>query len=172
MIMAVLSEFPDDFEANKALLFHGRLHEPMTTRHAVDYSVIKCHLLSVFHTPEAYAPDVLSSKLEELLRGPQLQKTMALSPDAELFFSEYMRRLAFEYVDLFIRGDSRNSTFAFGIPRSGASMARSCAVSVRRMLSGIAVSDHLSETERMLIESALRDAYARVFSGYQEELDN
>lgn len=170
IIQEALAQSPDDFEANKALLYHGRLHEPLTTRHAVDFSIVKCHLFSVFHTPEAYTPDQLDAKLSELLRGEQLRRVMALAPDGGQFFLEYLGRLAFEYVDLFIRSDSKYSRIAFGMGRTPESTARKCAEPVRDMLDAIRQSDHLSDEDRPLLLAAVRNGYARVFSGYEHFL--
>lgn len=173
IIMDALAQNPDDFEANKALLYHGRLHEPMGMARGkgLDFSIIKSHLLSVFHTPDAYTPEVLDAKYEELLRGPQLAKVMALSPDPEAFFSEYIHKLGFDYIDLFIRGDSKYNSIAFGFGRSAESTARKCAEPVRGMLMEVARAGRLTDTERLLLTSALRVGFAQVFGGYAGFLD-
>lgn len=171
MIQAELAKNPDDFAANAALLFHGRLHEPMKGR-ALDFSIIKCHLLCVFHEPDQYPKDVLDDKYEELLRGAQLRRTMALAPDADAFFGAYIRRLAFEYIDLFIRGDSRYSNVAFGIGRTPESLARKCADPVRAMLAEIAQTGRLTEAERALLLASLREGYAQVFPGFARFIEN
>ncbi len=170
MIQDALAKTPNDFFANRALLFHGRLHEPMRGR-ALDFSIIKCHLLSVFEKPESYTDAQIDEKLSDLLHSDQLKRTMSLSDDAELFYIEYLRRLAYEYVDLFIRGDSRYSRVAFGFHRSPDSLARACADPVRRMLRKIDASPHLDETSRGLLLSAVRDGYARVFPGSVQFLE-
>lgn len=170
IIQEALSIAPDDFEANKALLFHGRLHEPMRGR-AVDFSIIKCYLLRVFDQPGAYTQEKLDEMFDELLRGPQLQITMALAPDGDVFLAEYLRRLAYEYIDLFIRGDSKYSRVAFGFSRSLAAMAQKCAVPVRNMLDNIQDSGQLDDTQRLLLYHAVRDGFAAVFPGSAEELD-
>lgn len=163
MIMQALAASPDDFDANCALLFHGRLHEPMALGREVDFSIIKCHLLSLFDRPARYPAERLDAMAEELLRGPQLRRTMELAPDAETFFAEYLRRLSYEYVDLFVRGDRRNSSLVLGFNRSAASLARRCAGQVDGMLAEIEASDRLTEAERMLLMGTLREAFRRVF---------
>lgn len=169
LIMEALQNDPDDFEANKALLYHGRLHEPMKGS-GVDYSIIKSHLLSVLEYPETYREEILREKYEELLRGPQLLKTMRLAPDAESFFWTYLRRLAFEYIDLFIRGDSRYNRSAFGIFRSNSTIARKCAVPVRRMLQNVKSTPYLDDTQRMILKDAIIDGYHVSFPGAEEQL--
>lgn len=171
IIQDALAAAPDDFDANLALLYHGRLHESLAHGNKLDYSIIKCHLLSIFQTPDQYTPQELEAKCEELLHGAQLQKTMALSPDPDALFAEYIYALAAQYVDLFIRGDTRNNSVGFGFMRSQASLARRCAPVVRGMLAVIAGADRLTFPERQLLTAALREGYARSFPGHTGELD-
>lgn len=171
IIQDALAAAPDDFDANLALLYHGRLHESLTHGNKLDYAIIKCHLLSIFHTPDQYTPQELDAKYEELLRGPQLQKTMALAPDPDALFAEYVYALAAQYVDLFIRGDTRNNSVGFGFMRSQASLARRCAPIVRGMMAMIAGEERMTLPERQLFAAALREGYARSFPGHMGELD-
>ncbi|MDR0929207.1 MAG: hypothetical protein LBM74_05775 [Oscillospiraceae bacterium] len=164
LIQAALRETPDDFAANRALLFHGRLHEPMRG-HSVDFSIVKCHLMHIF---EDGAED--AAAYEELLRGEQLRRTMALAPDADAFFNAYLRRLAYEYIDLFIRGDSRNTRGALGFALRADTMAARCAGAVRKMLEGVMGSARPDEAEKLLLMEAIRDGFARVFPGETERL--
>jgi hypothetical protein len=159
MIQAALRENPDDFAANRALLFHGRLHEPMRG-HQVDFSIVKCHLMHIF---EDGADD--AAAYEELLRGEQLRRTMALSGDGDAFFAAYLRRLAYEYIDLFIRGDSRNTRGALGFALRAETVAERCAGAVRRMLEGVMGSARLDEGEKLMLLEAVRDGFARAFPG-------
>lgn len=169
IIQEALKANPDDFDANRALLYHGRLHEPMRGR-GLDFSIVKCHLLSIFHTPEKYSAREMAEKAEELLRGEQLQKTMALSGDGEAFFAEYIEKLSAEYVDMFIRSDSRYANMAFGFARSKDSLAKTCAEPVRRMLENIRESALLDENQRMLLLRAVRQGYTSLFPGYAGSL--
>ncbi|MDR0896847.1 MAG: hypothetical protein LBN04_03220 [Oscillospiraceae bacterium] len=164
MIQAALRENPDDFAANRALLFHGRLHEPMRG-HSVDFSIVKCHLMHIFEDGVDNA-----AAYEELLRGDQLRRTMALAPDADAFFAAYLRRLAYEYIDLFIRGDSRNARGALGFPLRAETVAARCAEAVRKMLEGVMGSARLEAGEKLLLTEAIRDGYARAFPGEVERL--
>lgn len=171
IIQEALRVNPDDLEANRALLFHGRLHEPMTRGSGIDFSIIKCYLLHIFDDPSAYSDAVLDAKYDELLRDAQLQRTMTLSGDPETFFADYIGRLAFEYIDLFLRGDSKYASVAFGFARSMDSIARRVAPVVRHMLDEIAISARLTGEERALLLTAVREGYGRVFPGQQKNLD-
>lgn len=166
LIRAALERSPDDFAANEALLFHGRLHEPMRGGRRLDFSIIKSNLLCIFDEPEKLRPDEIREKLQELLHDAQLERTMALAPDAQAYFAAYLYRMAREYIDLFIRGDSRYTSLAFGIPRMGESLARRCGEPVRRMLQNIDNSDELDDAQRTLLREALYAGYAHAFPGY------
>lgn len=173
MIRQALDANPEDFAANRALLFHGRLHEPLarTRARGLDFSIIKSNLLIVFDTPDACDEAALAAKYDELLRDPQLQKTMALSPDADAFFRDYLHELAYSYIHLFIRGDSKNNSLAFGFNRSQESTAKKCAEPVRRMLRNVQASDRLTDAQRMLLLGAIREGFAREFPGFDALLD-
>lgn len=168
ILCEALAQDPDSFEANEALLYHGRLHEPLRAARGggIDYSLIKCHLFSAFDTPEKYSAQALREKYDELLRGEQLLRTMALAPDAEAFFDGYLHRLAFEYIDLFLREDSRNAHVLFSFHRSQDSVARRCAAAAERMLENIRACGELDDRQRAVLLSAVRAGYERVFPGH------
>lgn len=170
IIQDALARHPDDFDANRALLYHGRLHTALSGRKGIDYTAIKCHLMSVFHTPEGYSDAELSEQYEELLHGPQLLRTMALSPDGDAFLSEYLHTLAHQYIDLFLRGNNRNSLL-FGFSRPMESQAKRCAVPVQAMLLEISRTPRLTEGERSLLRHAVRAGFARVFPGHAALID-
>ena len=174
LILAALEKDPNDFGANRALLYHGRLHEDCITRRGIDYSVVKCYLFNVFESPEKYTDAELDAKYAELLEGEQLKKVLSLCGDADVFFRDYIRCLAAQYVDLFIRGESRNSTVMFGFRRSLDSTAKLCAEPVREMLRTIAQSARLDgrEETRALLAASVRAGYDALFpgrSGYLEQ---
>lgn len=172
LILAALEKDPDDFGANRALLYHGRLHEDCVTRHGIDYSIVKCYLFNIFECPEKYTDAELDAKYAELLEGDQLKKVLSLCGDADAFFRDYIRCLAAQYVDLFIRGESRNSTVMFGFRRSTDSAARLCAEPVKKMLRTIALSARLDgrEETRALLAASVRAGYDAVFPGRSANL--
>lgn len=173
LILAALEKDPNDFGANRALLYHGRLHEDCITRRGIDYSVVKCYLFNVFESPEKYTDAELDAKYAELLEGEQLKKVLSLCGDADVFFRDYIRCLAAQYVDLFIRGESRNSTVMFGFRRSLDSTAKLCAEPVREMLRTIAQSARLDgrEETRALLAASVRAGYDALFPGRSGNLE-
>ncbi len=169
MIQEALAAEPDSFEINRALLYHGRLHEPMKGRD-VDFSIVKCHLFSIFEKPDAYSPKELDAKYEELLDGPQLKKTIALAPDGDAFLVEYLRYLAQDYVDLFIRGDSRNSRMVFGFARSADATAKLCGEAVSMMLKNLQASERVDDNQRLILRQAILDGYSAIFPGQLDKV--
>lgn len=172
LIMEALAKNPDDFEANEALLYHGRVHETLSrlSHGKLDFSTIPCHLLAVLERPEDYTDAETGAKFEELLRGPQLQKTMRLAENPEAFFVGYLRRMALDYINLFIQGDSRNTKMAFGFGRSQASAAKACARPVQRMLENLRTAPQVDDKTRDILRRAIVDGYGSVFAGYGELL--
>lgn len=175
LILAELEKNPDDFGANRALLYHGRLHENVMKRGgSLDYSIIKCYLFNIFESPERYTEAELDERYAELLEGEQLQKVLSLCGDADVFFRDYIRTLSAQYIELFIRGESRNSTYAFGFRRSLDSTARLCSEGVNKMLRTIAGSARLNGREeiRALLLSAVREGYNALFPGKSAYLES
>lgn len=173
MILAALEENPDDFGANRALLYHGRLHENLMRRGgAIDYGIIKSYLLNIFESPDRYTEKELDERYFELLQGEQLQKVLSLCDDPDAFLADYLGRLSAQYVELFIRGESRNSTVMFGIRRSLDSTAKMCAGSVRKMLTNLRESQRLNghENERAMLISSVRGAFDTLFPGKSDYL--
>ena len=64
LIQQALQADPVSFAANRALLYHGRLHEVI--KRPGDYSLIKCYLLHIFEEPEAYTAARLDERMQEL----------------------------------------------------------------------------------------------------------
>lgn len=174
LIQEALAKDPDDFFANRALLYHGRLHEGIFQRGGkLDYSILKCYLFNIFEKPESYSDEELDAKYEELLRGAQLKKVLSLCEAPDVFMREYFRFLSLQYVDLFIRGETKNSTYAFGFRRPMESVAKMCAVPVSRMLDTIRTTPHLdrNEAEREMLLSGVRGAFEALFPGRSSLLD-
>lgn len=169
LILETLEKKPDDFEANEALLYHGRLHEALS-RGKLDYSAIPCYLLVILDKPEKYTLEAINQKFEELMNGAQLAKTMRLSPNPDVFFIGYLKRMAQEYISLFIQGDSQNSRTAFGFSKSRSSIAKSCAHAVRRMLQNLEAAPQLSGHQQGILKTAIIEGYSSLFAEYSDYL--
>lgn len=161
---------PDSFEVNRALLYHGRLHEPYG-RKGLDYSAFKCYLMNIFEHPGEYTATQMTEKLDELLEGEQLRRTLAASPDPDAFFAEYLRHLTDEYVTMFIHGRSANSVYFLGIRRTNDSAASQCAACVRTMLREVSICGRLNGAQREIIRQQLRSSFTKLFPGKDSLLD-
>ncbi|MCL1796202.1 MAG: zinc-ribbon domain-containing protein [Clostridia bacterium] len=168
IIQETLRENPDDFEANEALLFLGSLHERRRGR-TIDFSVIKCNLLCIYDCPETLSSEAYESKHRELYEGEQLNRTRALAKNPAAYYDAYLLRMAREYIDLFIRGDTRYATWGFGFARSIDSLAKSCAEPVKRMIERVRADDRLSDATREQMARALSAGYAGAFPGHSVE---
>jgi len=152
-ILLALETDPDSFAANRALLYHGKLHEAV--RRPGDYSVIKSYLLHMFEEPESYTPEQREARLEELFCDPQLMRTAALSGDGSTFLREYIQRLANEYMTIFVRGRSSVSRGVFGFSRSSDSVRERCAEIVAVMERNIQAEPGITAEQCGLLSEAL-----------------
>lgn len=153
LIQQALEIAPDSFAANRALLYHGRLHE--TTKRPGDYTLVKCYLFHMFEEPGKYTPAQLDAMAEELFHDPQLARTAALSGDEAAFLTQYARHLAGEYLRVFVRGRSSVGRMAFGIPRPDDSTRKLCGQIVAGMERNLRAESRISELERELLSEAL-----------------
>lgn len=147
---------PDSLEIAETLLFLGRLHERDPKR--LDYSVIKCYLWHMYLTPEQFSEEQKTSIRTELFHHPQLQKCMALAPDADAYLRRYLQKLASEFVHLFLKGSSHYTRSFFGFRLDGR-MARVLAEPAADVLCRIREDEELTPPQR----AVAYDAFYRAF---------
>jgi len=152
-IQEALAIHPDSFAANRALLYHGRLYE--IVKRPLDYMLIKCYLYNIFDNPVGYTSSQLDERVKELFFDPQLARTAALSGDEAGFLRAYLRRLAKEYMTVFVRGSSAVSRTAFGFSRSAATVRKHCEEIVEKMERNLRAEPRLTEEQRELLSEAL-----------------
>jgi len=152
-IQEALAIDPNSFAANRALLYHGRLFE--IAKRPGDYMLIKCYLLNVFEEPGKYTAEKLDERINELFFDPQLERTSALSGDGPEFLRTYLRRLAQEYMRIFVRGRSDVSRTAFGFSRSEDFVQRRCEEIGAVMAQNMQAEPRLTEEQRGLLSEAL-----------------
>jgi len=152
-IQKALEIDPNSFAANRALLYHGRLHEAM--KRPGDFSVIKCYLFHVFEDPRGYKPEKLDERIKELFDDPLLVRTAILSGDEAGFLGIYLRHLAREYMRVFVRGRSSVSRGAFGFSRSADTVRERCEEIVAHMERNLRAEPRLTEEQRELLSDAL-----------------
>ena len=155
-------EYPDCLAVEEALLYLGRLHERDPRK--LDFSVIKCHLLHVYLTPEDFDEATAQGMRSELVDGEQLRRCLALAPDEDAFLRRYFARLSAEFVRLFLRGSNRYMNGFFGIRLEGRA-ARNLAAPTARMLGNILRDARLPRRERGRLYEALYRAYLSEVGG-------
>jgi len=153
-----LQKYPDSLSLNRALLFHGRLHEQQSG--SIDHSLIKCWLLHPFEAPEAHSENERRAYYAELFEGEQLKKCMTLSPDGETFYHEYLEEICARYVEIFLKGSSRHMVSMFGIPLGQPEKRLSAPAA--QMLKAINADELLSPPQKADLTAAFRRGYLRV----------
>lgn len=149
-------KYPDSLEIAEALLFLGRLHERDSRK--LDYSVIKCYLWHMYLTPEDFSQEQKRSIRNELFHHPQLEKCMALAPDADAYLRRYLQKLAAEFVHLFLKGSTHYTRSFFGFRLDGR-MSRVLAEPAAEILCRIREDDELMPQQR----AVAYDAFYRAF---------
>ena len=166
LLTQALEAYPDSLCLNRALLFHGRLHERKAE--VIDYSVIKCYLLHPFEAPDAHSEEKRRAYYRELFEDGQLKKCMALSPDGEAFYHDYLKELCAQYVKIFLKGSSRYMVSMFGIPLG--KPEKNLSVPAARMIAAMKAEELLTPARRDDLIAAFREGYLMVL-GTTEYLD-
>ena len=168
MLTAAEEKYPQSLGVAQSLLFLGRLHERGGKN--VDFSIIKCYLFMPYLEPEKFSEQEKDKFREELFVHPQLEKCLALCEDKEAFLRMYLLRLEGEFVQLFLRGDSRYMRRIFGFGMDGRA-AKLLASPVAIMLSNIRKDDKLSEAHREMLMRTLYQAFSKDVAGETQWLD-
>ena len=166
LLSDALSLYPDSLALNRALLFHGRLHE--RDGKTVDYSVIKCYLLHPFEAPGEHTPQERQACFAELFEGEQLQKCMALSPDGESFYQDYLAEICAQYVQIFLKGSSRHMVSMFGIPLG--KPEKNLSHPAAKIIRAIQAEELLTPRQKEDLAAAFRQGYLKVL-GSTDYLD-
>lgn len=156
LLMEAEQKYPESLEIAEALLFLGRLHERDSKK--LDYSVIKCYLWHMFLTPKDFSEEQKNSIRHELFHHPQLEKCMALAPEADAYLRRYLQRLAAEFVHLFLKGSTHYTRSFFGFRLDGR-MGRVLAQPAADILCRIREDEQLEPQQR----AVAYDAFYRAF---------
>jgi len=162
------NRYPDSLEIAQEILFLGRLHERSAKK--LDFSVIKCYLWHMYLTPENFSVAQKAVMREELVAHPQLQRCLALAPDADDFMRRYLRRLASEFVTVFLLGSTHYTKTVFGF-RVDNRMGRVLAEPAAKMLCGISEDEQLEAQQRVLLYEALYRAFVTETGGESRWVD-
>lgn len=170
LLEQALTLHPDSYRVNLELLLLGKLYE--RDKRPGDFRLIKAYLLNIFEEPREHSAKEYQEMLQELVADPQLLRTLALAPDPQRFWDDYLGSLCDTYLNVFIRGRSGISKFAFGLPRSTRDVAHGTANVVREMMRRVAGEKQLEPTSRQQLRQALKAAYSHLFPTYEALLDD
>ncbi len=167
-LLEAQQRFPESLAIAQELLHMGRLYERGSRQ--LDFSIIKCYVLMPFLKPQELPRQRREELVEEIFRHPQLEKCLALSGDPEGFTWRYLLRLNREFIELFLRGDSRYMRRIFGIGLDSQA-PKYLAGPVACMLQTIRKEDSLEPQQRDMLMRALYQAFAENMTGNTEHLD-
>ncbi len=156
MLLEAETNYPDSLEIAQEILFLGRLYERSAKK--LDYSVIKCYLLHMYLTPEAFSPERRAEMRKELFDHPHLRRCLALAEDETAFLRRYLNRLCTEFITIFLLSSTHYTKSFFGF-RLDTRMGRVLAEPACTMLCAIRADEQLAMPNRAM----LYDAFYRAF---------
>ena len=156
LLLEAQAQFPDCLEVAQELLFLGRLHERSPKK--LDFSVIKCHLLHLYLTPETFSGDTQRQMRQELFAHPDLKRCQELASDADAFTRQYLERLSREFINVFLRGSNRYMRSFFGL-RLDHRVSKLLADPLALMLANVHGDTDLDFEQRTMLYDALYRAF-------------
>ena len=142
LLLEAQEQYPDCLEVAQELLFLGRLYERSPRK--LDFSVIKCHLLHFYLTPDDFSA--------------AQQQQMRTEPDADAFTRKYLERLSRDFINVFLRGSNRYMHSFFGL-RLDNRIAKVLASPMAQMLSCVHGDTDLDFERRAMLYDALYRAF-------------
>jgi hypothetical protein len=162
LLTEAMAAYPQSLPIAEELLYLGRLHE--RGRGTLDFSVIKCYLLDIYLEPDVIPPAKVNAMRAELFSHPDLDRCLALAPDADAFLARYLNRLCCQFIDLFLRGSSKYMRRIFGLGLDSRA-PKLLASPTARMLAAMQGDAALSQPQRDLLMRALFDAFDTQLGG-------
>lgn len=168
VLLEARQHFPDRLIIEQELLMIGNPRPPKKNR--LDFFIIKCCLLHLYLTPDAFGEEEKEDLRNELFSGEQLQKCLSLAPDAEAFRIDYLHRLCADFIRIFLRDSTLyNHTFlGFRIDRHP---ERTFAAPVAGMIREIERDEKAGAENTGLLRAALYRAFAEFSEGRTMYLD-
>ncbi len=156
LLLEAQAQFPDCLEVAQELLFLGRLHERSPKK--LDFSVIKCHLMHFYLTPDEFTAAQREQMREELFDHPDLRRCLELASDGDAFMRRYLERLCRDFINVFLRGSNRYMHSFFGF-RLDNRIAKVLASPLAQMLGQIHGDTDLDYDRRTMLYDALYRAF-------------
>lgn len=156
LLLEAQAQYPDCLEVAQELLFLGRLYERSPKK--LDFSVIKCHLLHFYLTPDDFSAAQQQQMRTELFDHPDLRRCQELAPAPDAFTRKYLERLCRDFINVFLRGSNRYMHSFFGF-RLDSRIAKVLASPLERMLSRVHGDTDLDFEQRSMLYDALYRAF-------------
>lgn len=162
-----LAACPGDREIEWEMLFVG---EPQKRRRAMDFSIIKCWILDIYHRPKDFSEEETDRMRAQLFDAPELARQLERYADPESRLQEYLSRLCREYLDIFLEGSNSVMGNWFGF-QIGSNRDKKLAAPVAQMIERIRTDEKLSPERREQLWKTLYQAYAAKTDGKTGYLD-
>ena len=167
ILLQGLEACPGDREIGWELLFVG---EPQKRRRGMDFSIIRCWVLDIYHKPGEFTGEERDRMREQLFDAPVLVRELERYEDPEGKQQEYLARLCREYLDIFLEGSNTVMGNLFGI-QIGSNREKKLAVPVAGMIACMKADEKLSPEKREQLWKTMYQAYAAKTGGKTEYLD-
>lgn len=167
ILQKALEACPGDREIEWEALFVG---EPRQRRRAMDFSIIKCWILEIYHKPKDFTQEETDRMRSQLFDAPELIRQLERYEDPEAQRQEYLSRLCREYLDIFLEGSSSVMGTFLGF-QIGSNRDKKLALPVAVMIGNIRADEKLSPERREQLWKTLYQAYAAKAEGKTEYLD-
>ncbi|MBP3650494.1 MAG: zinc ribbon domain-containing protein [Clostridia bacterium] len=156
LLQQAREKYPDCLAVEEEWLFQAKL--PQKASQVLDYSGIKCHLLHLYLTPEAFDETRRAAMRQEIFGDAQLHRCLALAPSAEAFMTHYLERLSREFIQIFLMGSNQYMPrfMGFQLERN---TAKVLAQPVADMLRAIRADDSLTAEQQSSLCTALESAF-------------
>ena len=168
LLLQAEKDYPDSLAISQELLHMGRLYERGTKN--ADFSIIKCFLLMAYLKPSDFPATRRKELLNEIFHHPQLEKCLALAQDRDAFLRAYLLRLSKEFIQLFLRGDSRYMRRIFGIGMDSRA-SKLLAEPAADILQAISLDEEQAPELRTMLAQQFYEAFSADMSGETTWLD-
>ena len=159
---------PDSAEIDWELLFIGE--EGPKRGKMIDFSVIKCWALEIYHSPGDFSEAKRASMRSELFDSPALKSCLARFEDPERKQKEYLLRLCSDYIEIFLENNSSVMGFWFGIQLER-NREKKLAPHAAGIIGAMRKDEKLLPEQREQLWQTFYQAYAGRMNGDTEHLD-
>jgi hypothetical protein len=160
---------PDSAEIDWELLFIGE-QGPRKGK-VIDYSIIKCWVLEIYHNPGAFSEERRTAMRGELFDSPALKSCLARFEDPGRKQKEYLLRLCRDYIEIFLEGNSSvmGIWFGFQVERN---KEKKLAPHAAGIIAAMKKDEKLLPEQREQLWQSFYQAYAARMNGKTEHLDS